>query len=134
MHPNVSQVGSVCSPEMGAVVSIRPGHHWTFAPWAEGSVRPLGWVLSSPFGASLPLLSLAYIIQAMLSCLRLFTHWMPCAFCFALDKAGKSIAAKIAIMAMTTSNSIKVNPDRHPGPKFLFRGMIEVFIGLFELL
>jgi hypothetical protein len=30
----------------------------------------------------------------------------------AADNAGKSIAARIAIMAMTTSNSIKVNPGR----------------------
>src|SRR5436190_11535999 len=35
------------------------------------------------------------------------------AFSLALDKAGKSIAARIAMMAITTSNSISVNarPD-----------------------
>jgi len=32
------------------------------------------------------------------------------AFSFALAKAGRSMAAKMAMMAMTTSNSIKVNP------------------------
>src|SRR5438128_9263904 len=32
------------------------------------------------------------------------------AFAFALLKAGKSIAARIAMMAITTSNSIKVKP------------------------
>jgi len=32
------------------------------------------------------------------------------AFAFAFAKAGKSIAAKMAIMAMTTNSSIKVNP------------------------
>jgi hypothetical protein len=35
---------------------------------------------------------------------------MPVARSLALDKAGNSMAAKMAIMAMTTSNSIKVNP------------------------
>ena len=32
------------------------------------------------------------------------------AFCFALLKAGNSMAAKMAIMAITTKSSIKVNP------------------------
>ncbi len=36
-------------------------------------------------------------------------HIMPWALALALFKAGNSIAAKIAIMAMTTSNSISVN-------------------------
>jgi hypothetical protein len=31
---------------------------------------------------------------------ELFMHWMPCAFCFALPSAGRSIDAKIAMMAM----------------------------------
>ena len=35
---------------------------------------------------------------------------MPSAFAFALDNAGSNIAARIAMMAMTTSNSIRVNP------------------------
>ncbi len=58
-------------------------------------------------------------------------HWMPCAFCLALAKAGSSIAAKIAIMAMTTSNSIKVNPSRPAGQELFFAGKFEVFISLF---
>jgi len=40
---------------------------------------------------------------------------MRCAFSFALLKAGRSIAARMAIMAMTTNNSIKVNPRRRAG-------------------
>jgi hypothetical protein len=36
-------------------------------------------------------------------------HVMPCAFTFALFMAGKSNAARIAMMAITTSNSINVN-------------------------
>jgi hypothetical protein len=44
-------------------------------------------------------------------------HPMPCACCLDRAKAGRSIAAKIAMMAMTTSNSIKVNPrlPQRPG-------------------
>jgi hypothetical protein len=33
------------------------------------------------------------------------------AFDLALDSAGRSMAARIAMIAMTTSNSIKVNAD-----------------------
>ena len=33
---------------------------------------------------------------------------MDCALAFALDKAGKSIAAKMAMIAMTTNSSIRV--------------------------
>src|SRR4051794_7016853 len=37
-------------------------------------------------------------------------HWIALAFSLAFAKAGRSIAARIAIIAITTSNSIKVNP------------------------
>jgi len=37
---------------------------------------------------------------------------MACAFCFARLKAGSSIAARMAMMAMTTSNSMSVKPFR----------------------
>jgi hypothetical protein len=36
---------------------------------------------------------------------------MPRAFALALDREGSSIAARIAMIAITTSNSISVNPD-----------------------
>ena len=36
---------------------------------------------------------------------------MPWVFNLALDKAGSNRAAKMAMMAITTSNSIKVNPE-----------------------
>jgi hypothetical protein len=39
-------------------------------------------------------------------------HWIECAFCLALASAGKSSAARMAMMAITTSSSIRVNP-RH---------------------
>src|ERR1017187_9071308 len=54
------------------------------------------------------LLSSAYSLQARANCLCWFIHIMPWAFCLALVNAGRSIAAKIAMIAMTTSNSIKV--------------------------
>jgi hypothetical protein len=37
---------------------------------------------------------------------------MLCAFCFALLRAGRSIAARMAMMAITTSNSINVKAQR----------------------
>jgi hypothetical protein len=40
---------------------------------------------------------------------------MPCAFCLALLNAGRIMAAKMAIMAMTTSSSIKVNASLNFG-------------------
>jgi protein-S-isoprenylcysteine O-methyltransferase Ste14 len=36
-------------------------------------------------------------------------HWMPWALVLALLNAGNSIAARMAMMAMTTNSSIKVN-------------------------
>src|SRR5438105_7169048 len=47
--------------------------------------------------------------QATIICLPLFRQEIPWAFVFALLKAGRSIAAKMAMMAMTTNNSIRVN-------------------------
>ena len=43
-------------------------------------------------------------------CLRLLMHQMLRAFSLAIPSAGKSMAAKTEIMAMTTNNSINVNP------------------------
>lgn len=45
----------------------------------------------------------------MASCFRLFMQTVRLAFSLALAKAGNSIAARIAMIAITTSNSIKVN-------------------------
>jgi len=45
-----------------------------------------------------------------MSCLLLFMHEMPCALVFALAKAGNNMPAKMAIIAITTSNSINVKP------------------------
>src|SRR6516225_1173276 len=56
-------------------------------------------------------LSPLYICQASISCLVLFMHRMPCALVLALARAGNSIPARIAMIAITTSNSIKVKPE-----------------------
>src|SRR5216117_866125 len=48
--------------------------------------------------------------QASINCLLLLRHLMPCALVFDLASAGSSIEARMAMMAMTTSNSINVNP------------------------
>src|SRR5438874_6901460 len=58
------------------------------------------------------LLSWAYIVKARAICVLLLTQAMALAFSFALDRAGSSIAARIAIIAITTSNSIRVNAAR----------------------
>jgi hypothetical protein len=68
-------------------------------------VVPKDW---RKFKANRSLLSPAYIDQARMSCRELLTQLMALALSLALDKAGKSIAAKIAMIAMTTSSSIRV--------------------------
>ena len=50
------------------------------------------------------------MIQAKVICLVLFMQDIACALYFALANAGNSIAASIAMIAITTSNSIKVKP------------------------
>src|SRR5205823_9308072 len=50
------------------------------------------------------------MIQANWSCLRLFRQTMAWALALARDSAGRRSAAKIAMMAITTNNSIKVKP------------------------
>ena len=46
------------------------------------------------------------------TCFKLLKHWMRLALFLAAAKAGSNIAAKMAMMAMTTSNSIRVNPPK----------------------
>jgi hypothetical protein len=54
-------------------------------------------------------LSPAYILMASPHCFRLLAHCARIADAFALARAGSNIAARMAIMAITTNNSIKVN-------------------------
>jgi len=52
--------------------------------------------------------------RAMPTCRILLMQPVCLAFCFALARAGNSIAARIAMMAITTKSSIKVNAPRNP--------------------
>jgi hypothetical protein len=63
-------------------------------------------------------LSFEYIAIAKHNCLLLFKQVVRSALALALAKAGKSSAARIAIIAITTSSSINVKPCLH---KLLFR-------------
>src|ERR1039458_1130320 len=73
-------------------------------------------------------LSPAYIFTASPHCLRLLAHWICNARALALASAGNNIAARMAMMAMTTSSSINVKPlaggkpgfDLSEPPKFFF--------------
>src|SRR6267142_7067264 len=58
------------------------------------------------------LLSPEYMITARPICFSLLKQLIPSARSFALLNAGSSMAARMAIMAMTTSNSINVNAER----------------------
>src|SRR4051794_40451381 len=69
----------------------------------EAPLPGCGW-----FTTSVPLLSSAYMRQPRASWRRLLMHLMALARSLAAFKAGRSRAAKIAMMAMTTSNSINV--------------------------
>ena len=54
-------------------------------------------------------------MQANPICFMLLKQEMPCARILAFDNAGNSIAARMAMMAMTTSNSISVKPEKADG-------------------
>jgi hypothetical protein len=53
--------------------------------------------------------SFIYICSVIPSCLRLFRHKEDLAISLALFNAGSNIAARIAIIAITTRSSINVN-------------------------
>ena len=63
----------------------------------------------------------------MVSCLVLFMQLIPCALSLARLNVGSNKAAKIAIIAITTSSSIRVKPGRLIRWKiFIFRKMIGI--------
>ena len=64
---------------------------------------------SSSATVTAPSLPSAYRIQASWIWRKLFRQEMPCALALALARAGSSSAARMAIMAITTSNSMSVN-------------------------
>jgi hypothetical protein len=53
-----------------------------------------------------------YIWKPVISCFMLLKHWVLRAFSRACANTGNSIAAKMAIIAITTNNSISVKPFR----------------------
>src|ERR1041385_5312132 len=55
-------------------------------------------------------LSVVYINQARASCFWLLRQEAPVALSLARERAGSNIAANIAMIAITTNNSISVNP------------------------
>src|SRR6266496_6451936 len=57
-------------------------------------------------------LSAVYMARVNPTCFKLDRQLASSAFCFALDSAGNNIAARMAMMAMTTSNSMSVKPRR----------------------
>src|SRR5215471_15059347 len=65
---------------------------------------------SNLLGGMTSLLLSAYIAQQSWSCFKLLTHCRAWALALALLRAGNSIAARMATMAITTSNSIRVKP------------------------
>src|ERR1035437_2857148 len=71
-----------------------------------------GSTLFWPFAGSQSALSVAYSIQVVANCFSLLMHWTFLAATFARASAGSSNAARRAMMAMTTSNSISVKPRR----------------------
>src|ERR1700683_2587516 len=61
------------------------------------------------------LFSWAYIVKASSGWRSLFLQSTRMACCLALERAGNSSAAKIAITAITTSNSMSVKPSGRRG-------------------
>ena len=58
------------------------------------------------------LLSSQYKLHASASCFWLLRHWTDIALSFARLSDGNNNEARIAMMAMTTNNSINVKPRR----------------------
>ena len=88
--------------------SSHPAHH----VFKYGPLGSLGsGVVSLPeFGGTFSSLSTVNMIHDKASWWLLFRQPIPCALVLAFASAGSNMLAKIAIMAMTTSNSISVKP------------------------
>src|ERR1035441_7781646 len=102
----MSTVGSQLE-ELPGVKSIRPVHQ-VYGQVQSGGPPSVPTVALEK--SNLSALSSVYMRQAKASCRLLFMHCTPCAFSLARDNAGSSSAARIAMMAMTTSSSMSVNP------------------------
>ena len=77
-------------------------------------------------GYSSPRASFAYILYTSAHCLRLFWQLERRADSRARASAGSNIAAKIPMMAITTSSSISVNP-------FFERILLSSLLGVFHV-
>ena len=71
--------------------------------------------LDQPESAMMSVLSVAYIVIAIKICLLLLRSMVRCARSLAFAKAGKSMAARMAMIAMTARSSINVNAARLDG-------------------
>src|SRR5947208_738483 len=63
------------------------------------------------------LLSFGYMLNARPNCRLLLRQLMACALPLARDNAGKSIAARMAMIAMTTNSSISVKAITEAGER-----------------
>ncbi len=70
---------------------------------------PVGFHPTKPEGTALSSLSPAYMMNARSSCLRFERSWVFLAASLAWAKTGNSMAARIAMIAMTTRSSMSVN-------------------------
>ena len=87
--------------------------------WAGLVISPVsqdvsGVVANGLFMTSRSLLSPVYMNQHIESCFMLLRQPIVCALPLALDNAGSNSAARMAMIAMTTSNSIKVKASTTP--------------------
>jgi|ERR1035437_152572 hypothetical protein len=73
-------------------------------------------VCQSGLGGSQSAESAAYRCMATINCLPLFTQYTPWAVRFARDSTGNNRAARMAMIAMVTSSSIRVKPLRCMSP------------------
>src|SRR6516225_187279 len=93
-----------------------PGAEPTFVPGA--SSQKLGGILS--------VRSVKYICQAVWSCFKLELHWTRRLLALAPESVGSSSAARMPIMAMVTSNSVKVNAPEAHGMDFFVIGFMGI--------
>src|SRR5258706_104735 len=103
---NGAGVFGVGKPVLGSLIIHSTPHLNPNEFWAVPPVKRLG-----THGNKSPLSS-EYMITARPICFSLLTQLIASALSFALLNAGSSMAARMAMMAMTTSNSIRVNADR----------------------
>src|SRR5690554_4040348 len=102
---------------------------YSACPSMEPTVsRVLAPARSPGLEGHLPLFSPENILKMIPNCLRLFWHEARLAASLARARAGSRIAARMPIMAMTTSNSIRVKPL----PSLFIQLMVASLCGVFR--